>query len=589
MSLASRNRTARSWIPILVALGAIAVGFLFGYTVPAYAVFVSTSVLVAMVSLLGLGIVTGTAGMIALCQLSFASIGAWVLEFLFLKTPLQQVFGAASFLVFALVAALITALLGLVIGLPALRLRGVNLAVITLGVAAAVDSTVQNIGFPDQGISHIPRPFNIGTDPTGDRAYFVFTLIVTVAIAILIYVVQRGRVGAAWKSVAFSERGTASAGTSVRTPKLSAFAASAFIGGLAGCLVVGQITQVNYLTFTPINSLGLYVLSIVVGSHLIDMALLGGILFVIIPQILQAFGVPLEWSGVAFGVLGIQALTTNSNLGTNVRAALFRRRRQREILRAAESADDVAIVEEAPIPEGTGRPLLVVEDLTVEFGAVKALTNVSMTVVEGTIMGLIGPNGAGKSTFVDAIGGFLPQHSGTATLDGRSLNGLAPHQRARWGLRRTFQQDRVPPSMTVGAYVRFVTRGKASWQAIAEALDFFGCPDASIPLSVVDVGTRRLVEVAANLASRPKLLLLDEPAAGLSHDEHLAFGNRLRRAPEFFGTTILIIEHDLDLVRSVCSTITVLNFGEVLASGDRATVLNDPKVVSAYMGETEML
>ncbi len=589
MSLASINRGRRPWLPFVIAVGAVLVGIGFGAGMPAYVVFVSTSVLVATVSLLGLGIVTGTAGMIALCQLSFASIGAWVLEFLFLRTPLQNVFGGSSFLVFTLIAGIVTALLGLVIGLPALRLRGVNLAVITLGVAAAVDNTVQNIGFPDQGIMHIPRPFGIGTDPAGDRAYFVFALVVTVAVAVLIYLIQGSRVGAAWKAVAFSERGTASAGTSVRTAKLSAFGLSAFVGAVAGCLIVGQITQVNYLTFTPINSLGLYVLSIVVGSHLIDMALFGGILFVVIPEILKQFGVPLEWSSVAFGVLGIQALTTNSNLGSNVRIALFRRRRQREAARVADSKVAVALAAEAPIPIGTGRPLLTVENLTVEFGAVMALTNVSLTVMEGTILGLIGPNGAGKSTFVDAIGGFLPSHGGTATLDGKSLNGLAPHQRARLGLRRTFQQDRVPPSMTVGAYVRFLTHGKADSKAIAEALEFFGCPEASIPLSVVDVGTRRLVEVAANLASRPKLLLLDEPAAGLSHDEHLAFGDRLRRAPEQFGTTILIIEHDLDLVRSVCSTITVLNFGEVLATGDRTTVLSDPKVVSAYMGETEML
>jgi len=592
MSLASRPRlTTRPWLPLAFALGAIALGAIFGFGMPAYVVFVSTSVLVAMVSLLGLGIVTGTAGMIALCQLSFASIGAWILEFLYLKTPLPTVFGAASFLVFMLIAGLITAVLGLVIGLPALRLRGVNLAVITLGVAAAVDTTVQQLGFPDQSFAHIPRPFGLTSDPTGDRGYFLFAVVVTVLIALAINALQGSRIGAAWKSVAFSERGTASAGTSVRTAKLSAFALSAFVGGIAGCLIVGQITQVNYLTFTPINSLGLYVLSIVVGSQLIDMALFGGILFVVIPEILKQFRVPLEWSSVAFGILGIQALTSNSNLGTGVRAALFRRRRLREAARV-EAVGDVAAVEtvaEAPIPTGTGRPLLVVEHLTVEFGAVKALTDVSLVVEEGTILGLIGPNGAGKSTFVDAIGGFLPQHTGTATLDGEPLDGLAPHRRARAGLRRTFQQDRVPPSMTVGAYLRFVTRGKAGPDAIADALQFFGCPDASIPLSVVDVGTRRLVEVAANLAARPKLLLLDEPAAGLSHDEHLAFANRLRRAPEHFGTTILIIEHDLDLVRSVCSRITVLNFGEVLASGDRATVLSDPKVVSAYMGETEML
>jgi branched-chain amino acid transport system permease protein len=592
MSRANSARSERPWIPLAVAAGAIAVGVGFAFGMPAYVVFVSTSVLVSMVSLLGLGIVTGTAGMIALCQLSFAAIGAWILEFLYLDTPLPAVLGPMAFIVFMLIAGLVTALLGLIVGLPALRLRGVNLAVITLGVAAALDATLQKISFPDHGVAHIPRPFGLGYDPQGDRAYFIFAVVVTVVVALIILAIQRSRTGGSWKSVAFSERGTASAGTSVRTAKLSAFALSAFVGGIAGCLIVGQITQVNYLTFTPINSLGLYVLSIVVGSHLIDMALFGGILFVLIPEILKQLRVPLEWSSIAFGILGIQALTTNSNLGSTIRAAIFRRRRQAEQQRAAESDVTSTLTtktNEAPIPAGTGRPLLVVENLTVEFGAVKALTNVSMTVEEGTILGLIGPNGAGKSTFVDAIGGFLPQHRGTATLDGQPLDGLPPHQRARAGLRRTFQQDRVPPTMTVGAYVRFVTRGTADAPAIDDALAFFGCPEASTPLSVVDVGTRRLVEVAANLAARPKLLLLDEPAAGLSHDEHIAFGDRLRRAPGHFGSTILIIEHDLDLVRSVCSTITVLNFGEVLATGDRTTVLSNPKVIAAYMGETEML
>jgi branched-chain amino acid transport system permease protein len=105
----------------------------------------------------------------------------------------------------------------------------------------------------------------------------------------------------------------------------------------------------------------------------------------------------------------------------------------------------------------------------------------------------------------------------------------------------------------------------------------------------VDVGTRRLIEVAASIAAKPQVLLLDEPAAGLSHDEHVAFGDRLRQVPSRYGVTILLIEHDLDLVRSVSTSITVLNFGEVLASGSQESVLSNPEVLTAYMGETELL
>jgi branched-chain amino acid transport system permease protein len=172
--------------------------------------------------------------------------------------------------------------------------------------------------------------------------------------------------------------------------------------------------------------------------------------------------------------------------------------------------------------------------------------------------------------------------------DDDRLDNESPSKIARLGVRRTYQQDRVPDTLTVGAYMRFMSRGKSTNAEIADTLEFFGCPPPMTPLRMVDVGTRRLIEVAANVAAKPLVLLLDEPAAGLSHDEHLLFADRLRQVPSRFGVTILIIEHDLDLVRSVCTSITVLNFGEVLASGTQEAVLKNPEVLKAYMGETEM-
>jgi branched-chain amino acid transport system permease protein len=590
MSLASSvTRTRRIGLPFLVALGALAIAFAFGFGVPAYIVFLATTVLVSMVALLGLGIVTGTAGMISLMQLTFAAVGCWIAEFLAIRTPLGTMFGSFSFVVIMLIAGLATAALGFVVGLPALRLRGVNLAVLTLGVAAAADATFQKISFPDAWTNvRMPRPFDFATDPAGDRAYFIFTAIVTILICLGVYFLQNSRWGSSWKSVAFSERGTASAGTSVRWAKLTAFSVSAFIGGISGVLLVAQISKANSLTFLPINSLALYVLSIVAGAHLIDMALFGGILFVLVPEILKQFKVPLEWGNLVFAVLGVQALTSNTNLGQGIRNALFARRRKRQGV-AEKNLEALADAEVAPIPGGTSTTLLSVRNVGVRFGAVTALDDVSLAIKEGTIHGLIGPNGAGKSTFVDALTGFLPHHTGEFVLGGTPLRGVLVHQRARLGLRRTYQQDRVPPTLTVGAFVDFVARGQASPAEIDEVLDFFGCPDASTPINVVDVGTRRLVEVAANVAAKPKLLVLDEPAAGLSHEEHVEFGHRLRLVPGKYGVTIVIIEHDLDLVRSVCSTITVLNFGAVLASGTQDEVLSNPEVLKAYMGETELL
>jgi len=316
-----------------------------------------------------------------------------------------------------------------------------------------------------------------------------------------------------------------------------------------------------------------------------------------VPELLKRWGIPLDWGFVVFGVLGVQAITSGTNLGQGVRNIWHRRADNRAAAdRARLAMTDAATppaeagTPTAPPPvDPTAPPVLVVEGLGVQFGALKALDAVDIVVPAGTVMGLIGPNGAGKSTFVDAVSGFLPRHTGRVLLNGEDLAGLSPTARARKGLRRTYQQDRVPPSLSVEAYLRFVARRRVTRAEIADVLEFFGCPGARSRLSSVDVGTRRLVEVAAAVLSSPRVLVLDEPAAGLSHAEHLALGERLRQAPARFGISIILIEHDLDLVRVVCSTITVLDFGRVLASGPQADVLADPAVIKAYMGETEML
>ncbi|MDN4474005.1 branched-chain amino acid ABC transporter ATP-binding protein/permease [Demequina zhanjiangensis] len=579
------------WFPWAVALGVTVLATGLAFALPDYWLLIATSVLVAMMSLLGLGIVTGTAGMIALCQLSFAAVGGWVMDLLMTQTALPELLGGAAFVVAMLVGATAASLLGLIVGLPALRLRGVNLAVVTLGVAAALDMTLQKVSFPDQWTNErVQRPFGIpgAEDLSGNRSYFLFVAGVVIIVALGVFYLQRSRWGAGWRMVAFSERGTASTGTSVTSAKLSAFMVSAFIGGIAGSLMVGQITTANYITFQTLNSLGLYVLSMAVGAHLIEMAFFGGILFVLIPEILKQFNIPLEWASIIYAVLGIQALTTKSSMGNDLRRMILAWQRKRG-LNSIESTLVSLEPVGAPVPAASDNVLLEVKDLRVEFGAVVALSDVTMQLHEGEILGLIGPNGAGKSTFVDSLTGFLPHHTGSVTLDGVELDSLAPHKIARAGLRRTFQQDRVPSTMTVGAYARFVGGKEVDEDLIDEVLAFFGCPGTQAPLQMVDVGTRRLIEVAANIAAGPKLLLLDEPAAGLSHEEHVAFADRLRAVPERFGVSLLIIEHDLDLVRSVCSNLVVLNFGQVLATGRQEDVLANPEVLKAYMGETEMV
>ena len=587
MPLAERTWVRTGW-PFLVAMIAIVAGYLLSIGLSGYFVFLAVSAVTAAIAILGLGVVTGSAGMIALCQLTFAAIGAWIVSLL---NVMQFPGGFTLWLILGGIAA---GLVGILVGLPALRLRGVNLAVVTLGFAAAADVTLGQIQFPGttDGV-FVQRPELFSSD----RMYFFYSAIVLTLCGLIIFFLQRSRWGSSWKAVAFSERGTASAGESVRFAKLTAFAVSAALGGISGGLIAGQVQLPFASSFTPLQSLALYVLAVMSGAYLIDMAIFGGIMWVLVPELLKRWGIPLDWGFVVFGVLGVQAITSGTNLGQGIRDIWHRRADRRAAAERAHlaTADAVTPSAEARTPiaprtvDPTAPPALVVEGLGVQFGALKALDAVDIVVPAGTVMGLIGPNGAGKSTFVDAVSGFLPRHTGRVLLSGEDLAGMSPTARARTGLRRTYQQDRVPPSLSVEAYLRFVARRRVTRAEIDEVLEFFGCPSARSRLSSVDVGTRRLVEVAAAVLSHPRVLVLDEPAAGLSHAEHLALGERLRQAPSRFGMSIILIEHDLDLVRVVCSSITVLDFGRVLASGPQADVLADPAVIKAYMGETEML
>ncbi|GAB3886671.1 hypothetical protein GCM10029964_051340 [Kibdelosporangium lantanae] len=392
-------RLARSLLPLAVAVVAVLVGYAFSVGLAGYFVYLGISVVVAAISLLGLGVVTGSAGMISLCQLTFGAVGAYVVS----ACNVASVPG--GFVVWLLLGGLAAGLAGVLVGLPALRLRGITLAVVTLGLAAAADLTLTQIQFPGatEGLS-VERPF------FDDRSYFLFGVVVLVVCGLGVYHLRRGRWGSAWQMVGFSERGTAAVGASVRTSKLTAFAVSAALGGISGGLLTGQVGLAFPASFTAIQSLALYVLAIMSGAHLIDMAVFGAVLWVAVPELLKRWGVPQDWGFVIFGVLGVQALAGRGNLGAAIRNFWH-------------SRSTVGVGIAGPVPSGEvltpGEPVLEVRGLSVSFGQVKALSDVDISVPSHGVLGVIGPNGAGKSTLVDVISGFLPQAAGTVLLDGR--------------------------------------------------------------------------------------------------------------------------------------------------------------------------
>jgi branched-chain amino acid transport system ATP-binding protein len=243
--------------------------------------------------------------------------------------------------------------------------------------------------------------------------------------------------------------------------------------------------------------------------------------------------------------------------------------------------------------------LLEVRGACVDYGGVRALDRLDLDVGQGTIVGLIGPNGAGKTTCIDALSGFTPLSAGTVRFDGRDVTGVAPHERARRGLARTFQGLELFGDLTVREQLLAVVHRPKWWSVLADAvrptraqalhdvdwaLDLLGLGDAADRMpSELSHGRQKLVGVARAIATRPRLLLLDEPAAGLDTVESVELGARLRQL-NGEGITMVLIEHDVGLVVDLCTTIAVLEFGRLIAFGNAASIQSDPHVIEAYLG-----
>ena len=244
--------------------------------------------------------------------------------------------------------------------------------------------------------------------------------------------------------------------------------------------------------------------------------------------------------------------------------------------------------------------LLEVSGLTVRYGGVVALDSASFSVEQGTVFGLIGPNGAGKTTAVDALTGYTRPTAGRITFDGTEISRLPPYRRARRGLARTFQSVELFDDLTVDENLLVASEHVTVASALRDVFLPHRAPDrSSVDWAItvcgledaidrkpteISLGQRKLVGVARALALRPKLVLLDEPAAGLDTDESIELGRRLRTMPADHGVSVFLIDHDMGLVLGVCDRLMVLDFGKQIALGTPAEIRADERVIEAYLG-----
>jgi ABC-type branched-subunit amino acid transport system ATPase component/ABC-type branched-subunit amino acid transport system permease subunit len=552
--------------------------------------------------LLSIVVLTGYAGQLSLAQYAIAGFGAWI------AGRLADAYGLPFWL--CVLGALAGAVpLGMLFALPAARTRGINLAVVTLGLGTTLelmlfDNGKYTGGFAGTNVS-APTLFGWSVDAIGHPVrYGLMTLGAFVACALAIANLRRGRSGRRLVAVRTNERAAAALGINAVSVKLYAFALSAGIAALGGVLLAFRNPTINYPSFTNFTSISA-----------VGWAMIGGIGYVI---------GPLSGATLAPGALGGQI---NDSLlsglakyvpligGVSLIAMVLLNQNGivKEVIgqlrwvgaRVSRGRGTRRRTTETPPPASRTRRrvtprTLEVRAVTVKYGATTAVDAVSFAVRPGRVLGLIGPNGAGKTSLIDAITGFTGL-SGDLLLDDASITSWSAARRSRAGLSRSFQSLELFEDSTVLENLRVASdpRDVRSYvtdlvhpvapplpDAVRVAIDEFGLvDDLEQHADNLPHGKRRLLAIARAVASEPSVLLLDEPAAGLGDVETAELARVVRRLADDWEMGVLLVEHDMDFVMSVCDEIVVLDYGRKICEGPPDEVRSDATVIAAYLGD----
>ncbi len=589
-----QSKTRNSFINFL---GIVAV-FLLVYTLidrgvfSRYYVNIIQLALINVILAVSLNIVVGLLGQLALGHAGFVSVGAYACALFWLNVDLPQGLLYPLGLAFGGVMA---AIVGILIGIPALRLRGDYLAIITLGFGEIIRVVINALPFTGgaKGLRGIP---NFITFPS---IYFVLVLFIC-----FIFTLVKSRHGRAIISIREDEIAAEASGIPTTFYKVFAFSLAAFMAGVAGGMLASYSRILVPSSYGFTKSIEIVVMVVLGGMGSVTGSVLAATVLTILPEALRAVS---DYRMVVYSLLLIIMMLFRPEglLGrkefslTAVVDWVLAQVRRHSKPRPIKGSD---VPDRSP---DVSRTLLTISHLGINFGGLKALDDVSLTMNTNEIVGLIGPNGAGKTTVFNLLTGVYTPTAGAVSLDGVSLIGKKTYQITRAGVARTFQNIRLFRGDTVIENVKTAFQCRMRYSILSGVLRLpaYGKEELEIDrrarelLQVFDLerfaeeqadslpyGAQRKLEIARALATNPKLLLLDEPAAGMNPIETQDLMETIRSIRSRFSVAILLIEHDMSLVMGICEKILVLDYGQVIALGAPDEIRRDPKVIGAYLG-----
>jgi len=550
-----------------------------------YQVFIIVTVGLTAIVGIGLNVLLGLNGQISLGHVAFYAIGAYTVG-------IQTTNYEWSFWPAFILSGVIAGLAGMLLAIPALKVRGPYLAMVTIAFGFVVEQSAaewQGVTGGWNGLSGIPGPSVFGTE-IGERGIAFLTLALVVMATAAFAWLSRSVWGNAMRAVRDSESASVSIGLDPTLVRTAAFGISAVAAGLAGGVYASISNFISPESFPFFQSILFLLVVMLGGADRVLGPIVGALVVVLLPELLATLG---QYRLLFVGVLMLAVLRLAPTGLVGLIASVLPRK-ERDTL--AKERSDIGRF----LAAGASGQALAVRDLSVNFGGVRAVRDLTLEAQPGAITSIIGPNGAGKTTALNVICGFYRPDAGTVRLGDQIVSALRAHQIPRAGIARTYQTSQLFESMSVIDNVvialrrgrlapHFLTGGKHGDEAeIAESLlAFVGYRGAlGRPADALAHVDKRLVEIARALAVRPSVLALDEPAAGLNAEDTAAIGALLRKLAAV-GMTVILVEHDMDLVMGVSNHVIVLDAGAMIAEGTPAQVVADPAVLEAYLGAGE--